>query len=452
MEDLAHKLAEYAYNLKYSDLSEQAIHEAKKRILDSFGCAIGAFNAEPVGIVRNLAKNHKDGTATIFGTNYKTSEEWATFVNGTMIRYLDFMDTYFPLGEFVHPEDTLASIFAVAESEKSSAKDIILAIVLAYEVSCRFVDWVNIRKRGWDHVIWITIASTLAVSKLLKLTPDKIAEAVSIAVASNIPLRQIRVGKLSMWKALAVAYATKAAVFASYLARDGITGPTEVFEGKLGFFNQITGKSDFSVDNFTRKGTNFKIFDVTMKKWPVESSALSAVEAAFELRKKLNINDIEKINIQTFETAYTIIADKEKWNPTNRETADHSLPYIVCVALTDGIITEKQFSMKRISDPKVRDLLKRTTVEMNEEYNKYPWPARPNKIEVVTKSGRISEEAVYPRGSSKNPMSDKEVEEKFKNLTEKYLSEKQIEIAVKTIWDFQKVKDIGEFLKLFVVK
>lgn len=451
---IADKLSEYIHSVKYNDLSEKTIHEAKRRIIDALGCAIGAFNAEPVKIVREIAKNvNSKGSATIFGTKYKTSVEWATFVNGTMVRYLDFMDTYFPLGDFVHPQDNIAPILAVAESERLSGKDVLLATILAYEACCRFVDWTNIRKRGWDHVIWITISSTLAVSKLLKLPPEKIVEAVSIAISSNIPLRQIRVGKLSMWKGLAVAYATKAAVFASYLAKQGITGPTEIFEGKHGFFNQITGKSDFSVENFARN-SGFKILDVTIKKYPVESNALSAVEAAFEVRRKLrSILDIDKINIYTYTTAYQIIADKEKWNPTNRETADHSLPYIVCAALVDGEMTEKQFSDKRIFDSALRKLLNKTSVQVAEEYDKHSWPAAPNKVEVITKSGgKIFAEIIYPKGSFKYPMSDKEMEEKFKGLVKKFIRQGQIENGLKTLWDLEKQKNISKIISYFLVK
>lgn len=452
--ELAQRLATYAKSLSFENLAEKVVHEAKRRVLDALGCAIGAFDAEPVKIVREISKNVKGKKqATILGTRYKTTPELATFVNGTMIRYLDFMDTYFFNGEIVHPEDNLAAIFSVAESEKLSGKDIILSTVLAYETCCRFVDFANIRKRGWDHVIWITISSALVASKIIGLSTDKMSQALSLAITSNIPLRQIRVGRLSMWKGLAVAYASMAGVFATNLARHGITGPNEIFEGKHGFFNQITGKSSLSIDKFCSDGKNFKILQAHMKKYPVEINAQSAVEAAFELRSKIKIHEIKQINVYTSTPSYEIIADKEKWNPTNRETADHSLPYIVCVALVDGEITEKQFSLKRISDPKLRELMQKTTVQSSEECDKNYYPGIPNRVEVLMNSGeKFSSNIIYPRGSYKNPMNDDEVEDKFRNLTKKFLTKSQRDRIVTAVWNLEKIKDLSRLFSLVKVK
>ena len=452
---IAGNLAEYVNSMRYEDLDEKVIHEAKRRIIDALGCSIGAFNAEPVRIVREMAKNVAGKkSATILCTKYKTTPELAAFVNTTMSRYLDFMDTYFYNGEYVHPEDNLGSILAVAEAEERTGKDVILSTILAYEACCRLAEFANIRKRGWDHVIWLTISSAAAVSRLMELPTDKIAEAISIGVVSNIPLRQIRVGGLSMWKGLAVAYATMSGVFASNLARNGITGPSEIFEGKHGFFNQIAGKSDLSIDKFCRQGEKFKISEVHIKKYPAEYNSLSAIEAAFEVRNRIKkIDDIKEINIHTFTAGYEIIADKDKWYPANRETADHSLPYIVCAALVDGEITEKQFSMKRISDPELRALVQKVNVYPSEECDKDYYPGTPSIVEVVTKSGeKYSSKVIHPRGSYRNPMSDGELEEKFKDLVKRHLTPKQIQSGLKRIWNLEKEKNISKLISSFTVR
>ncbi len=454
MKDFDKKLAEYSSNLKYSDIKEKVIHETKRKIIDSLGCAIGAFNAEPVKILREIASNIKSKDATILGTLNRTSVDMATFVNGAMIRYLDFMDNYFYNGEYVHPEDNISAILSVADSKNLSGKDVILATVLAYEASCRFVDFANIRKRGWDHVIWISIASSIASSKLLKLSKEKTAQAISLAITSNIPLRQIRVGNLSMWKGLAAAYAARSSVLTSKLAEKGITGPNEIFEGEKGFFKQITGKSNLRIENFCKRGDKFKIVEVNIKKYPVETNALSAVEAAFNVRKKLkNIKNINKINIYTFDSAYEIIADKEKWYPKNRETADHSLPYIVCVALLDGKITREQFSNERINANDLKNLIRKVNVYKSEECNKDYYPGSPNIVEVLLNDGnKFSSKVVNPRGSYKNPMSDSEIEDKFRNLTNKFLSAKKIDLVLDFLWNLEKAKSIKKLFPLLLVK
>lgn len=452
---VAKEMAEYANSVRYEDLDQKIVHEAKRRVIDTLACAIGAFDAAPVKVTRDISAGvSSKRPATVLGARIQTTPELATFTNTTMSRYLDFMDTYFYKGEYVHPEDNIAAIIAVADSERLTGKDVILATVLAFEACCRLAEFANIRKRGWDHVIWLTISSTLAVSRMMRLPTDKMAEAISIGITNNIPLRQIRVGGLSMWKALAVADSTMAGVFAANLARHGITGPDQIFEGKHGFFNQVAGASDLRVDQFCRKGGGFKILESHVKKYPAEYNSQSAIEAALDLRRKFkNTDDIREINIRTFTAGYEIIADKEKWLPTNRETADHSLPYIVCAALVDGEITEKQFSIERISDPKLRDLVRKVNVYPDAECDKDYYPGTPSIVEAVTTSGeRYSSKVVHPRGSYKNPMSDQELEDKFRTLTEHYLTSRQIEDTLQTVWGLDKQPDVSRLVSGLVVR
>ena len=448
---VAGDLARYVCSLEYNDIDGKVIHEAKRRVLDAMGCAIGAYYAEPVKIVRDIAKQ-VSGTSTIIGTRYKTSPGLAAMVNTTMSRYLDFMDTYFYNGEYIHPEDMIPGLLAIAESEKCSGEDVLVAIVAAYEIACRFVDQFNIRKRGWDHVIWITMAEALATSRLLGLDEAKTAEAVSMAITQSIPLRQVRIGKLSMWKAMSVAKSSFDAVLAARLANGGITGPTDVFEGSKGFFNQVTGTSVFSMDKFCSKGTGFRIIDTHIKKWPAEINSMSAIEASLQLRPKIGGAIIKNIDVLTFTAGYEIIADKTKWNPANRETADHSLPYIVCAALLDGDINESTFSDERINDPKLRALLKKTTVKPDAQCDKEYYPGTPTVVRVTTSKGTFTEKVVHPRGFSKNPMNDKELEEKFRNLTAKYMDKVNINSAAKTAWNLDKEKNVSGLLKSLTVK
>jgi 2-methylcitrate dehydratase len=451
---VSEKLAEYVNSVDFADLDERVVHEAKRRIIDSYGCAIGAFNAAPVKGAREIAESViSKNPATILGTSHKTSPELAAFTNTTMSRYLDFMDTYFFKGEIVHPEDNIASLVAVAESEKRDGKDLILSIVLAYEIACRFVDFANIRKRGWDHVIWDTIATSASASRLMGLSEPEAANAISIGVSSNIPLRNIRVGKLSVWKCPAVSYATMAGIFSCRLARSGITGPEEVFEGKMGFFDQVTGKSGLNIGKFAKHGKGFKIMEVHLKKYPAEINSQSAIDAALKIRKEVNdISSISRVKIETFTTAYEIIADKAKWYPKNRETADHSLPYIVCAALTDGEITERQFTTKKINDPEIRRLLRKTTVRATKECDREYCPGMPNKVTAFTKSGKsYTAKVVHHRGSYRNPMSDAEVEEKFMGIVKKYLADRQAEKGLNALWNMEKQKNIGKVLANFIV-
>ncbi|MCS7065691.1 MAG: MmgE/PrpD family protein, partial [Fimbriimonadales bacterium] len=235
---LAERLAQYATGLRYEQLPPEAVHEAKRRWIDSIACAFGAWRSETADIVRRVATQvNSSYGATILGTRHKTSPDWAAFANGLLIRYLDYNDTYLSR-EPAHPSDNLAAVLAVAEAEGTDGKEAIVATVVAYEIQCRLCDAASLRARGWDHVNYGLFSASAAASRLMGLSPEATRHAMSVAGVSGLAMRQTRVGELSMWKGCAFANASRHAVFASWLAKHGLTGPSEIFEGKMGFMKQ----------------------------------------------------------------------------------------------------------------------------------------------------------------------------------------------------------------------
>ena len=241
---IADRLAEYTKSLRYDDLPPAVVHEVKRRLLDSLGCAFGAWNAPPCRIARKLAQSVKLAHgATLWGTSHKTVPDLATFANGALVRYLDFNDTYLAK-EPAHPSDNIAAVLAVGEAARASGQLVIQAIALAYEVQCRLCDAASLRLRGWDHVTYGPFSSALAAAKVMKLSKAKTLQAINLAGVANIALRQTRVGDLSMWKACAFSNAARNGVFAAMLARQGMTGPAPIFEGEKGFMNLVSGPFD----------------------------------------------------------------------------------------------------------------------------------------------------------------------------------------------------------------
>src|SRR5882672_5293983 len=236
---LAEELSHYAYSLKYNDISENIVHESKKRIIDALGCGIGAFNAEPVKFSRKIAERAKvnDGSF-LLGTRRTTTPDMASFVNGIMIRYFDYNDTYLSR-EPAHPSDNISAALAVAESVGVNGRELITAIALAYEVQCRFCDAASIRARGWDHPTYGDFSTALACANLMKLDPEKARHAINIAGVNCAAFRQARVGELSHWKGVAFANAARHGVYAALLARAGMTGPAPIFEGQMGFEKEL---------------------------------------------------------------------------------------------------------------------------------------------------------------------------------------------------------------------
>lgn len=450
---ISQKIAEYADSIKFEDLPEEVIHEVKRRLIDSLGCAIGAYEGEPGKIARMVCQRvrHASG-ASLWGTGLKTLPELAAFSNGILVRYLDYNDTYLSK-EPGHPSDNISAGIAVAEFAKADGKALIVSIILGYETQCRLCDAASLRSRGWDHVCYVSISSALLASKLMNMDQKGMTHAIALSLAPNIPLRQTRVGILSMWKGCAAANAARNGVFAAILAKNGMTGPAEIFEGEKGLFNLVSGPFELDIEGFGGRDGDFKILDTYIKYFPSEYHSQTGIEACLELREKVRIEDIEEINIETYDACVDIIAgEEEKWRPKTRETADHSLPYCVAVALYDGKVGLEQFSEERIKDPKLWPILSKIKVKRNQEHNKQYPEAFPCLIEIKSKTGEIFSRIIaYPKGHPKNPLSDREVEGKFKTLSNRLIKSDRQDKIIDLVWKLDKVKDIKDLIKLIKI-
>src|SRR6202047_781436 len=416
---LAHQLADYACSVRFEDLSKETVHEVRRRMVDSIGCAIGAWNEEPCKIARSVASEFsaKNGS-TIIGTAHQAPADWAAFATGCCIRYFDYNDTYLSK-EPAHPSDNISAALAVAESVGAMGKELIAAIALAYEVQCRLCDAASIRARGWDHVTYGAFSTALAAAKLMKLNPEKTRHAVNIAGVACAAMRQARVGELSHWKGVAFADAARQGAYSALLARAGMTGPAPIFEGQMGFEKELGVSLGDVGEKF--KGAPAMILNTSIKYWPAEYHSQSAIEAALFLREQIDdLSQVKGMTIESHDASVDIIgSEPEKWKPETRETADHSLPYITAIALIDGEVTEKQFQPERFMDPKIWKFLENVKVERHAELSAmYPGTVA-NIVHVDLADGkRLTKRVDYPLGHAKKPLKDSEVEGKFRALVE----------------------------------
>ncbi|HXM75065.1 MAG TPA: MmgE/PrpD family protein [Chthoniobacterales bacterium] len=445
---LAHQLADYACSLQFDDLSKEVVHEVKRRVIDSLGCALGAWNDEPCAIARKVASEFsaRNGS-TIIGTNHKAPSDWAAFANGCCIRYFDYNDTYLSK-EPAHPSDNISAALAIAESIGASGRELIAAIALAYEVQCRLCDAASLRARGWDHVTYGAFSTALACARLMKLDPEKTRHAVNIAGVACAAMRQARVGELSHWKGVAFANSARHGVYSALLARTGMTGPAPIFEGQMGFEKQL-GVSLGSVgEKF--KGAPAMILNTSIKYWPAEYHSQSAIEAALFLRKQIGAGvEVKSITIESHDAAVDIIgSEPEKWKPETRETADHSLPYITAIALIDGEVTNKQFEPERFADPKIWKFLENVKVERNAELSAMYPGAVANIVHVDLSDGkRLTKRVDYPLGHARNPLKDAEVEGKFNALVVPALGEKRGRAIVDLVWKLDEAKNVDGLMQ-----
>ncbi|MEK7772914.1 MAG: MmgE/PrpD family protein, partial [Deltaproteobacteria bacterium] len=415
---IAGKLTDFGLGLRFEDLPHEAVHEAKRRVIDTLACVLGAYESPLARIIRAIAPAVADGPrAGVIGSQSHTTPDFAAFANGVMARYLDFNDTYLSK-EPAHPSDNIPAALACAQAAGASGAEFITAVVAAYEVQCALCDAASLRAKGWDHVTYGSFSSTVAASMLLGLSREETMNALGIAGVASPALRQTRAGELSMWKGCAFANTARNAVFAAFLAKNGITGPARVFEGEFGFFNLVSGAFDLPAFAIGR-ADRFKILETYMKYYPAEYHAQSAIEAAVELSLMIDdISSIESVTVSTFSASYDIIGSgREKWRPKTRETADHSLACCVAAALIDGNITVDTFSQERLEDRRLLGLMDRIKIVKDTELDRLYPEAMPNSVAVLLKSGDVlSKEVIYPKGHPKTPLTDMEVEDKFKRL------------------------------------
>ncbi len=455
---LAHKIADFACNLDYDQLTGEAIHEVKRRLIDTMGCAMGAWLEEPPKIARDVAAlTTGHAGATVLGTRHQSSPELAAFANGTAFRYLDYNDTYLSK-EPAHPSDNFAAVLAIAEAFGIGGEEVVRGAVIAYEIQCRLCDAYSIRKRGWDHVTYGSFSTVAGCGAMLGFDEDTMVHALGLAGVPNNAMRQTRVGELSMWKGCAFANASRNGVFATLLAHLGMTGASQVFEGEMGFFNEVCGGDTFDLERFGGDGEPFMINKTYIKKYPAEYHSQSAVNAAEQLvaeyGRTFTVDEIDSLEIATFNASYEIIGgEPEKWRPQCRETADHSLPYITCAALIDGAVTQATFDEKRYRDEALLSVVARTTVVADAELDPlYPEQGIPNRLTLKLKDGSTMVKRVdAPRGHALNPMSDDEVNEKFHSMADRMLRSSQIEEALALMWGLDEVPDLTDLMECFVI-
>ena len=449
---LAERLADFAIGLKFEDLPAPVVHEVKRRIIDSLGCALGAWHADPCVFARRVASTFSaERGATLLGTTHRAPADWAGFANGCLVRYLDYNDTYLSK-EPAHPSDNIPAALAVAEAEALPGRELILAIAIAYEIQCRLCDTSSIRARGWDHVTYGAFSTAIAAGRLMKLDAERLRHAIGIGGVASAALRQSRVGELSHWKGCAFANAARHGVYAALLARAGITGPAPIFEGEKGFEKLVSGPlEDIRLPS---NEDGFMILKTSIKFWPAEYHSQSAIEAALKLRTQIkDIAEVESVRIESHGAAVDIIgSEPEKWHPTTRETADHSLPYIVAASLSDGEITDRQFAPERLADRKLLDFVQRVEVHRHAELSAAYPGAVGNIITLRLRNGRtLSERVDYPHGHARNPLTDAEVESKFHSMADPVLGSDRANALCRWLWRLDQNERLEELFPLIQV-
>jgi 2-methylcitrate dehydratase len=442
-------ISELLETLRYEELPGDVVHAAKRVLVDTIGCAFGGHQAPAAVAARAIAEAVRptphSPRATVLIDNAATSPDLAAFANGVMLRVLDFNDSFHGKGNGGHPSDVIAGVLAAAESTHSSGEALLLGVVSAYEVFCRYVGQTRLGANPWDHVTVGALAVAGAAGRLMKLSKSQLRDALALALVPNMALRATRFEEVSMWKGCAAANASRNGLFAATAAANGVTGPPRPFEGRGGAFSGPVPR--FEPPEVADDSAH-SILLCQFKRFPIGSLSQTAASAALEIHeKRLAVDDIDRIHLGTTGFAMSVMAgDAEKWRPTTRESADHSLPFVVASTIRDGAPGVHSLDHSAFTDPALQDLMDRVEVSVDAECEAAA-PVTMANLTVTLRTGEKHTVATrYHRGHYRNAMTDAEIADKFIAQTAPVIGARPTTELLDTLWDIDRQSDIGSLI------
>ena len=453
MENITYKMARFTRDLNYEDLSPETIDLTKRFLLDSIGCAYGGSKTEDVKIMLDLYSDMAGkAEATVLNSSQKLPMVNAGLLNSLMIRALDYNDIYWEQDPS-HPSDIIPAALSPAEVLHKNGKDVIVAIVLAYEWEQRLCEFAipGIRETKWHHATLTQIASPLVTGKILSLSEEQLVNAIGISACHNLTLGAVTAGKLTMMKNTVDPLSTQSGILAALLAQKGYEGPEHVIDGKEGLVDTfVNNKFDLSIIT-DGLGDSFRITKCSMKAFPTEALTHSPMSAVIKIMKSNNIDkkDVEQVTIRTVARAADILSDPSKYDPRTRETADHSLPFCIAATIVDGTVTPESFKEEKIMDPELRSYLNKIKVVADPDYEKTFPELKRAGVEIKTTDGNSFEiEVDYPLGDYREPMDDDTLYAKFDSMVTPETGKEKRDKIVDTILNLEKLDDITEFTNL----
>ncbi len=445
-------MSKWAASLKFEDLSKDAVYQAKRFLLDSAGCALGGYQQHDVAIALDVLREIAGfGHSTVIGSGETMDPVSASLANGLMIRCMDYNDIYWKQDPS-HPSDIFPAAIAACERVGSNGRELIVGFVLGHEFEQRFCEaaFPGIRERGWHHATLTAFVSPIVAGRALKLSWEQIQHAVGISASRHCTLGAVTAGKLTMMKNTVDPMATQSGVFAALLAEKGYTGPEHVIDGKEGLTH--TFGPDWKLNILTDGlGESWRITQCGMKAFPTEALTHTPISAVLSIVKDNHLapEQVAQVHVRTTARGADILSDSSKYDPHTKETADHSLPYVLAAAVAERQVTPLQFTMAKIMDPTIRAQLKKVVVVADHEIEKV-FPALQRVIvKISTTDGRTFEKQLdYPKGDPRNPLTDREIEEKFEALAEPVMTKAAQQKLKDAIWDLENCKSVSALMKL----
>jgi len=453
---ISREMAEFAVNLRYDDIPQEAIHEAKRFLLDSMGCALAAVhNDDMQAMYRFIEKLGGTPEATVIGTGHKTNAPNAALMNCLLTRALDHNDIYWAQDPS-HPSDIIGAALATAEANGKNGREALVAIVIAYELEMRWCHAAvpGIREVGWHHASLTQFVSPLVAGRMYDLDVDQLVAAVGISGSSHFTLGGVVAGHLTNMKNTADPLAAQAGVFAALMAREGYTGPVEVIEGKEGLI-EVLNNVEWHTDELLKcLGHEFLITRCSYKAFPTEALTHQPITATLKTRQEhaLTPSDVAEVVVETTTRGADILSDSSKYKPKTKETADHSLPYVIAVALADGSVLPRSFEEERLKDPVIWDILGKIRVVADPEIDALFPRIKRARVTITTTSGeKHTAQTDVAKGAPEDPLTDEEIVAKFRANAAGVLSCAQQDRVIEATWHFEDISHVGEYMEKLVL-
>jgi 2-methylcitrate dehydratase len=455
MPSISQQMAEFAHTLRYSDVPETALHEAKRFLLDSMGCALAAIRNEDMrSMHRFIEKLGGIPEATVIGSGLRTNAPNAALMNCLLTRALDYNDIYWEQDPS-HPSDIIGVVLAAGEANGVDGREALVGIIIAYELEMRWCHAAEpgIREVGWHHASLTQFVSPLVAGRMYGLDRDRLVAATGISGSSHFTLGGVVAGHLTNMKNTADPIAAQAGVYAALMAQEGYSGPVEVIEGKEGLI-EVLSNVEWHIDELLKGlGQEFIITRCSYKAFPTEALTHQPISATLHVchENQITHEDVAEIVIETTTRGADILSDPSKYKPETKETADHSLPYVIAVAVADGNVLPEAFSDEKLRDPRIWELLPKIKVIADPEIDRLFPKVKRARVRIKTKDGEeYQAQTDVAKGSPEDPLSDDEIVAKFRANAHGVISDQRMDEIIETTWKFESVSNLSDYMVLFV--
>ncbi|MEA3149351.1 MAG: 2-methylcitrate dehydratase [Gammaproteobacteria bacterium] len=469
-DEIAELIASYVVGVS-KDLDARTGRAAKCVLIDAMAVSVGALRHPAAQKARQHAYRFADtaGGALIWGTKQRTSPELAALTNGVLLRCYDYNDFMVGNRNSGHPSDMVGGVIAAAEWSGASGAELLSALAVGYELVGAAFDAFSTAPGGWDYTNLTAIGATAAIATVLKLDESQTREALAMTVVPHFASDEIESGELNargdltMWKRFNGSDAVRNALQACLLASVGVEGAIRPFVGKCGFVKKMQNKWDpleVLREVLVAERPLARVGQAMMKRWPVGSVGQSAIQATLDARAQVgDIDRIKEIRVFAEEGAYEHLVQirTAPWEPISRETADHSLPYIVATAAMDGYVHVDSFNLGKVLDPARRKFLKdKVKVSPAPELGtlaggKHARAAAGylSRVEFETLDGQVIHGAARPfPGHPDNPFSDSDLLAKLSENAAPLIGKSHAQRLGEALLSLERMPDLTSLMEL----